>query len=152
MAHPNKNQKKEKFKTEDKIALVFTNEKYDKTIMDDLSEVKDDHQSMKETVQMMNIQEENTYELIDASYEQMDMVDQLVSDNIFIRTKKLTDPMGIIYPSSSLKYEKGVPWTRAKVKAMEEGAPDDYIVVSNNLFSETILLQIDFTQEEQKTI
>ena len=60
----------------------------------------------------------------------MDNIDQQVSDNIFIRTKKLIDPMGIIYPSASMKYEKGVSWTRAKVKSMEEGSPDDYIVVS----------------------
>ena len=62
----------------------------------------------------------------------MDIIDQQVSDNIFIRTKKLTDPMGIIYPIASMIYEQGVSWTRAKVKAMEEGAPDDYIVVSYN--------------------
>ena len=50
-----------------KIALIYANEKYDKTIMADLPEVNDDHSSMKETVEMMNIPEENIYELVDAT-------------------------------------------------------------------------------------
>ena len=37
--------------------------------MDDLPTVRDDHETIKETIEMLNIQEENTYELIDASYE-----------------------------------------------------------------------------------
>ena len=67
MAHPNKNQKKEKFHSTDKIALIYANEKYDKTIMDALPDVKDDHLSIKETVEMMNIPEENIYELENAT-------------------------------------------------------------------------------------
>ena len=69
MAQPNKNQKKERFHSKDKFALIYANEKYDRTIMTDLPEVKDDHSSIKETVEMMNIPETNIYELEDASYE-----------------------------------------------------------------------------------
>ena len=59
----------------------------------------------------------------------MEILETKVSDNVFIRTKKLTDPTGIISPAS-LKYEKGVSWLRAKIRAMEEGASDDCIIVS----------------------
>ena len=43
MAQPNRNQKQEKFKRCDKIAIILSNEKYEKTIMSNLSAVKDDH-------------------------------------------------------------------------------------------------------------
>ena len=47
MAQPNKNQKQEKFKKRDKLAIIISNEKYGKTIMADLSAVKDDHLNIR---------------------------------------------------------------------------------------------------------
>ena len=59
----------------------------------------------------------------------METLETKISDMVFIRTKKLTDPTGIVYPSFK-KYDKGVSWLRAKIRAMEDGAPDDCIIVS----------------------
>ena len=47
--------------------------------MDDLPAVKDDHSNMLQTVEMMNIPKENVYERIDASWKDMEELDNLVN-------------------------------------------------------------------------
>ena len=126
MAQPNKNQKQEKFKRRDKLAIIISNEKYGKTIMADLSAVKDDHLNIRQTVEMMNIPDVNVFEIRDATWRQMEDLDVEINQLIMLRSKELKNETGIC----GVKFKQGILWNRAKVKAMMEGASDDYIIVS----------------------
>ena len=73
ISQPDKNQKQESFREEDKFALVLSNETYDpsKTSMKSLPAVTDDHRNIKQTVKMLHIPDENVFEIHDATHEQM---------------------------------------------------------------------------------
>jgi hypothetical protein len=81
---PDKNQKQEPFRTEDKFALVLSNKTYDpsKTTMKSLPAVEDDHRNIKQTIAMLNIPDENVFEVKDATYDQMEEIKQRITDKI----------------------------------------------------------------------
>ena len=62
---PDKNQKQEPFRSEDKFALVLSNKTYDtsKTTMKSLPAVEDDHRNIKQTIKMLHIPDENVFEI-----------------------------------------------------------------------------------------
>ena len=94
--------------------------------MSDLPPVNDDHKNIRQTVEMMNILEENIYELKNASRKDMDELEKTLNQQVKIRSKVLDNNMGIC----GIDYEGGIPWDRAKVKAMEQNSTNDYIEVS----------------------
>lgn len=75
----------------------------------------------------------------------MEDLDKMVNGKIKCRTKELKNPMGIC----GVLYEKGLPWDRSKIRAMQNEYNDDHIVVSLQLFIKIISNQIDLTEEEQ---
>ena len=64
----------------------------------------------------------------------MEDLDKMVNGKIKCRTKELKNPMGIY----GVLYEKGLPWDRSKIRAMQNEYNDDHIVVSLQLFIEKI--------------
>ena len=72
LAQPDKNQKKEKFKKENKLACIITNQEYGKTKMSNLSAVMDDHKNIRQTVMMLGVpdkKDENIFELVDGNWQ-----------------------------------------------------------------------------------
>ena len=71
IAQPDKNQKQEKIKNENKLAIIISNKEYKKTGMADLPPVVDDHANIRQTVLMMGVpdKEENIFEIMDGSWE-----------------------------------------------------------------------------------
>ena len=135
---PDKNQKQEKFRKEDKFALILSNMTYNtsKTTMKDLPAVQDDHRNIKQTVQMLNIPEENVFEAENVTYDKMIEITTRMTELILSRSRVLKLETGILGEREQLK---GFKWDRVKVRAMEEGAPHDWII-------------IDLTEEEQKDL
>ena len=76
ISQPDKNQKQEPFRGEDKIALIISNKTYDasKTTMKDLPSVEDDHRNIRQTVKMLHIPDENIFEVQDATHDQMSKI------------------------------------------------------------------------------
>ena len=98
--------------------------------MADLSAVKDDHLNIRQTVEMMNIPDVNVFEIRDATWKQMEDLDVEINQLVMLRSKELKNETGIC----GLKFKQGIPWDRAKIRAMMEGASDDYIIVSIESF------------------
>ena len=71
---PDKNQKREKFRNEDKFALILSNMTYDKarTTMHDLPAVKDDHKNMIQSTKMLQVPDENIYQAEEFKYDEID--------------------------------------------------------------------------------
>ena len=74
--NPVKLMPKELFQYWTKYAIIICNEKYDKkyTTMGNLPAVLDDFKNAKLTVKFMDIPEEQTFEIRDALYDQLDQV------------------------------------------------------------------------------
>ena len=61
----------------------------------------------------------------------MTKLDKEINEAVRVRSKPLDDETGIFGESN---YRKGILWIRAKIRAMVEGASDDYIIVSIESF------------------
>ena len=69
LAQPDRNQKKEKFKKQNKLACIITNSDYGKTKMANLDAVKDDHKNIRQTVMMLGVPDKNIFELVDGNWQ-----------------------------------------------------------------------------------
>ena len=85
---------------------------------------------------MLNIPEENVFEAENVTYDKMIEITTRMTELILSRSRVLKLETGILGEREQLK---GFKWDRVKVRAMEEGAPHDWII-------------IDLTEEEEKDL
>ena len=130
ISQPDKNQKQETFRVEDKFALVLSNKTYDpeKTTMKSLPAVEDDHRNIKQTVKMLQIPDENIFEIHDATFDQMEEIKERFTNKIQPRVRILKPDTGIYGIRNHTL--QGFKWDRVKLRAMMEGASTDYVIVN----------------------
>ena len=75
----------------------------------------------------MGVLDENIYEIKNASKKELDDFMNQIYEMIKPRTRPLEEKTGI----SCNSYIKGFPWSRVKVRAMMDGADDNYVIVSH---------------------
>ena len=76
--------------------MIVCNEKYqDKAGLTNIPQTKDDFQTVKRTINMLNIKEEDTIELIDASHDQIEEAYQKILLEIMPQVMKLSPKTGI---------------------------------------------------------
>ena len=93
----------------------------------------------------MDIPSENVFELKEASYKELDDIRNKVYATAKPHTRELTKGTGIY---GNEDYQFGFLWDRAKIRAMEKGASNDYIIVS---FMMLKTLYIDWLQLRRTT-
>ena len=74
----------------------------------------------------MGVLDENIYEIKNASKKELDDFMNQIYEMIKPRTRPLEEKTGI----SCNSYIKGFPWSRVKVRAMMDGADDNFVIVS----------------------
>ena len=88
------NQKRDKFTQ--KYAFVTCNEFYDdKAGLPNLPSTKDDFSSIKRTIHMMDIKQENTYELVDTNHKEIEEQFERMCDRILATVPELKPKTGI---------------------------------------------------------
>ena len=95
---PDKNQKREKFRNDDKFALILSNMTYDKarTTMHDLPAVKDDHKNMIQSTKMLQVPDENIYQAEEFKYDEIEEITSNLTHQIYSRTRPLGMQTGIL--------------------------------------------------------
>ena len=92
-----------------KLALIACNEFYkSETGLSDLPQTKDDLSSILETTTMMGIEKENTFVLVDTSWELIEKEWKRLKLRIEPFTMKLSINTGI----GGIDYAMGIPWKR----------------------------------------
>ena len=86
----------------------------------------DDFKNAKHTVQLMGILPENTIEIKDAKYDQLDETIEWLSYKIAVLTRVLENPTGILGVDFMLK---GLFWTALRPNAMKLVAPFDSVTI-----------------------
>ena len=94
--------------------------------MKDLPSVEDDHRNIRQTVKMLHIPDENIFEIQDASHDQMSKITQRLTEIVLARGRVPKMETGIYGERDQLK---GIRWDRIKIRAMLEGASEDFIIV-----------------------
>ena len=131
IANAGKNKRKDNFTV--KCAFVCCNEIYaDKAGLGNLPAVLNDIKTIRRTLRMMGISEENIVELIDASHAKMVEAEEKLMDMIKAGSVKLSGPTGI---GPIKKFSGGIQWKilrdivfklvdvgKIKVNVDEEGA------------------------------
>ena len=88
------NQKKDRFVK--KYGFVACNEFYkDKSGLPDLPQTKNDLSSIKRTFNMMDIKQENIFELVDAGHDEIEDQFEQMNDSILIQVPTLSPLTGI---------------------------------------------------------
>ena len=92
-----------------KYALLVCNEIYDTNAgLECLHQTKNDLKNMKITIKMMNIADEDIFELVDVSHDKMESTFETIADKIIGQVCKLGNGTGI---GSNLKFQSGgITW------------------------------------------
>ena len=122
LQNPKNFQPNEKFDKWTKYALIMCNQFYDKRYiaLGDLPAVVDDFKNAKQTTQIMGIPPENTIEMKDVAYDEIEEKIEWLSYRIAVLTRVLENPTGILGVDFMLK---GLFWTALRPNAMKLVAP-----------------------------
>ena len=108
--------------------MVVCNQNYneDYITLGDLPAVADDYKNAKHTVRMMGILPENTFEVRDASFDELDETIEWLSYRIAALTRVLESRTGIVGIGFM---QQGLYWTTLRPHAMKLVAPFDYVMI-----------------------
>ena len=98
LQNPSEFQPNEKFLQKTKYAAVICNQIYDQKVitLKDLPAVVDDYKNAMHTIKMMGILPENTFEIRNASYGEVEELYAWLRDRIAVQAKILVNKTGII--------------------------------------------------------
>ena len=125
-------QPKELFDKWTKYAIVICNQFYDKkyVALGNLPAVVDDFKNAKHTVKLMGILPENTFEMKDVSYIEIEEKFRWLCWRVKVQTKVLTNTTGIL----GIRFmQQGLFWTVLRPNAMKLVAPFDSVTIDLSL-------------------
>ena len=127
--------------------MIICNQFYDKEYitLGDLPAVVDDMKNARHKVKMMGILSENTYELVDATYQQIEELTELMAQRIEVLSSPLKSFTGILGVGVMMQ---GIPWELLRPNAMKLKAPFNSVTIDLDILEQKKLKELIQQQEE----